>query len=117
MGTDEAWLDQIAWGPDGLVPAIAQDAHSGRVLMVAWMNREALRLTRKMGRRSIGRVLDNAYGIRAKNPVISSACAPSGSIATAMSSSLRSSKSGGSPVIPGASAVFIAGSMRTGAGL
>lgn len=43
--TDNAWLDCIKWDADGLVPAIAQDAASGRVLMVAWMNREALQLT------------------------------------------------------------------------
>ena len=41
----ENWLDKVNWGPDGLVPAIAQEAGSGRVLMVAWMNREALRET------------------------------------------------------------------------
>jgi phosphoribosyl-AMP cyclohydrolase len=40
-----AWLDKIKWSSDGLVPAIAQDAETGRVLMVAWMNREALQLT------------------------------------------------------------------------
>lgn len=39
------WLDKVNWSADGLVPAIAQDAESGRVLMVAWMNREALMLT------------------------------------------------------------------------
>lgn len=39
------YLDQIAWNSDGLVPAIAQDAETGRILMVAWMNREALELT------------------------------------------------------------------------
>ena len=36
------WLDAIKWDRDGLVPVIAQDAGSGKVLMVAWMNREAL---------------------------------------------------------------------------
>jgi phosphoribosyl-AMP cyclohydrolase len=36
------WLDAITWNRDGLVPAIAQEAGSGKVLMVAWMNREAL---------------------------------------------------------------------------
>ena len=41
----ETWLNKINWSDDGLVPAIAQDAATGRVLMVAWMNREALRLT------------------------------------------------------------------------
>ena len=38
-------LDAIRWDDNGLVPAIAQDADSGEVLMLAWMNREALRLT------------------------------------------------------------------------
>ena len=41
----EAWLQQVNWNNDGLVPAIAQDRDSGRVLTLAWMNREALRLT------------------------------------------------------------------------
>lgn len=45
----EAWLEQVKWSPDGLVPAVAQDAGSGRVLMVAWMNREALRETARTG--------------------------------------------------------------------
>ena len=40
-----SYLDKIAWNSDGLVPAIAQDAGTGLVLMVAWMNREALELT------------------------------------------------------------------------
>ncbi len=44
------WLDEIHWGTDGLVPAIAQEAGSGIVLMVAWMNREALALTAREGR-------------------------------------------------------------------
>lgn len=42
---DEAFLDQVQWNNDGLVPAIAQDATNGRILMMAWMNREALALT------------------------------------------------------------------------
>ncbi len=40
-----SFLDEINWTSDGLVPAIAQDASSGRVLMMAWMNRQALKLT------------------------------------------------------------------------
>ena len=39
------WLEQVAWNGDGLVPAVAQDADSGEVLMLAWMNREALERT------------------------------------------------------------------------
>ncbi len=38
----DTWLDAIKWDRDGLVPAIAQDSTSGKVLMVAWMNRDAL---------------------------------------------------------------------------
>ena len=44
------WLDAIKWDRDGLVPAIAQDAGSGKVLMVAWMNREALAETARTGK-------------------------------------------------------------------
>jgi phosphoribosyl-AMP cyclohydrolase len=43
--TEAAFLSDIKWNADGLVPAIAQDARSGRILMMAWMNREALALT------------------------------------------------------------------------
>ena len=44
------WLAQVVWNGDGLVPAIAQDAATQRVLMVAWMNREALAETAATGR-------------------------------------------------------------------
>lgn len=47
---NEKWLDEVRWGPDGLIAAIARDAKSGRVLTLAWMNREALALTVKEGR-------------------------------------------------------------------
>ena len=43
------WLDAIKWNDNGLVPVIAQDAADGRVLMFAWMNREALQLTADRG--------------------------------------------------------------------
>jgi phosphoribosyl-AMP cyclohydrolase len=44
-----AWLDEVHWDREGLVPAIAQDATSGRVLTLAWMNREALAETVQRG--------------------------------------------------------------------
>jgi phosphoribosyl-AMP cyclohydrolase len=44
-----SWLDEIKWDAQGLVAAIAQEAGSGKVLMQAWMNREALRLTAESG--------------------------------------------------------------------
>lgn len=39
------WLDKVNWDKDGLVPVIAQEHKTGKVLMFAWMNREALKLT------------------------------------------------------------------------
>lgn len=44
-----AFLREIAWNADGLVPAIVQDADSGAVLMMAWMNEEALLQTLRTG--------------------------------------------------------------------
>lgn len=44
-----SWLDQVAWTEDGLVPVIAQEKDTGKILMFAWMNREALQLTRDTG--------------------------------------------------------------------
>lgn len=44
-----AWLDQIKWDDRGLVPVIAQEMFTNRVLMFAWMNRESLRLTVESG--------------------------------------------------------------------
>lgn len=44
-----SWLDAVNWNSDGLVPAIAQDAKTGRILMMAWMNRESLQLSAERG--------------------------------------------------------------------
>ena len=46
---NQAWLDAIKWDANGLVPAIAQEAGTGRILMMAWMNRESLSLSRETG--------------------------------------------------------------------
>lgn len=46
---NERWLREINWSQDGLVPAIAQESGTGRILMVAWMNRDALRETAESG--------------------------------------------------------------------
>lgn len=43
------WLDKVNWAQDGLVPAVAQESGSGKVLTVAWMNREALGRTAQSG--------------------------------------------------------------------
>ena len=44
-----AWLDEIKFDAHGLIPAIAQDVHTGRVMMVAWQNRDALLKTAAIG--------------------------------------------------------------------
>lgn len=43
------WLEEVRWNGDGLIPAIAQETGTGVILMVAWMNEEALRLTVEEG--------------------------------------------------------------------
>jgi phosphoribosyl-AMP cyclohydrolase len=47
--SSDSWLNKVNWSEDGLVPAIAQDAASGDILMMAWMNREALKQTVELG--------------------------------------------------------------------
>ena len=44
------WLDEIKWDSQGLIPTIAQEQGTGDVLMLAWMNREALKKTAELGR-------------------------------------------------------------------
>lgn len=43
------WMDEVPWGEDGLIPVVTQEAASGRVLTLAWMNRDALAETAKGG--------------------------------------------------------------------
>ena len=47
---DADWLSQVRWDAQGLIPAIAQEQTTGDVLMLAWMNREALAQTAALGR-------------------------------------------------------------------
>lgn len=44
-----SWLDDVKWNAEGLVPAIAQEAETGMVLTLAWMNRDALASTQATG--------------------------------------------------------------------
>ena len=44
-----SFLDEVPWNGEGLIAAVAQDATSGRVLTVAWMNRDALKATSEKG--------------------------------------------------------------------
>ena len=46
---NDAWLNKVNWSADGLVPVIAQESGSNQVLTLAWMNRDALRLTAETG--------------------------------------------------------------------
>jgi len=50
MNTDPAWMADVVFDDKGLIPAIAQDAENGQILMVAWMNRESLAETAATGR-------------------------------------------------------------------
>ncbi len=50
MSKNSDWLDEVKWTADGLVPALAQDHKTGQILMMAWMNREALEATVREGR-------------------------------------------------------------------
>lgn len=46
---NEPWLNKVNWSGDGLVPVVAQEIDTGKVLTLAWMNRDALRLTAESG--------------------------------------------------------------------
>jgi len=46
----DTWLDELVFDADGLIPALAQEAGTGKLLMLAWMNREALSETVRSGR-------------------------------------------------------------------
>ena len=45
----DAWLDELAFDAEGLIPAVAQEAGTGKILMLAWMNRDALAETVSSG--------------------------------------------------------------------
>ena len=45
----ETWLNKVNWSADGLVPVIAQEAGTNKILTLAWMNREALAETVRSG--------------------------------------------------------------------
>ncbi|MEP7083403.1 MAG: phosphoribosyl-AMP cyclohydrolase [Betaproteobacteria bacterium] len=49
MVTSENWLNRVNWSDDGLIPAVAQEAGTNKILTLAWMNREALKLTAQTG--------------------------------------------------------------------
>ena len=108
------WLDAVNWQADGLVPAIAQDAATGKVLTLAWMNREALARTARTRRSALLVALAaRAVAARASSPATSSGCARSASTATTMRSWSSSSRKAASPVTPDASAASSSSSTTT----
>lgn len=50
MTIEPDWMAEVVFDDNGLIPAIAQDAENGQILMVAWMNRESLAETAATGR-------------------------------------------------------------------
>ncbi len=49
MDCSQNWLEALKWDDNGMIPAVSQDATSGRVVMFAWMNRESLQESIKTG--------------------------------------------------------------------
>ena len=65
---EQDWLDQVNWNEDGLLPVVAQDHISGRVLMLAWMNREGpWRSPAQNAARFIGPGQETGCGARVNN--------------------------------------------------
>jgi hypothetical protein len=75
---NQDWLESVKWDANGLVTAVAQDALTKRVLMVAWMNREALIETATTRRAVYFRALVSVYGVRVKSPATFRMCKKSG---------------------------------------
>ena len=46
---NDSWLNKVNWSDDGLVPVVAQEISTGKVLTLAWMNRDALKQTAQSG--------------------------------------------------------------------
>ena len=66
----QSWLDELKWNADGLLQVIAQDASSGRVLMQAWINAEALATAQKEGRAVYWSRSRNKLWRKVKHPAI-----------------------------------------------
>ena len=85
---EEAWtaggspLDRAAFNADGLLPAIIQQAGTGEVLMLGWMDREAMRRTLTEGRVTFWSRSGRSTGARATRRATCSTCAPPRSTAT-----------------------------------
>jgi len=113
------WLDEIKWTADGLVPAVAQDAADGKILMLAWMNREALQLTAKSGKavywsRSRKKLWHKGEESgHQQSPVISKSLARFASTVITTSLFCRLNNRAVLPVIQGGAVVFFSGLKET----
>lgn len=65
------WLDEVKFNEQGLIPAIAQHHQTGRILMVAWMNRESLALTAEKNQAVYFSRSRQNFGTKVKNQAIS----------------------------------------------
>src|SRR5579875_3777322 len=97
-------LSEIRFGSDGLVPAIAQQYDTGEILMLAWMNREAVRTSLARAAPATGRGRGRSCGAKARARDRSRSCGSCALTATAMRCSC-SSTSGAWPAIPAGAAV------------
>lgn len=74
MSNEPAWMADVVFDENGLIPAIAQDAENGQILMVAWMNRESLAETAATGRAVYWSRSRQRCGARAKSPAMPRKC-------------------------------------------
>jgi hypothetical protein len=104
----EAALAAVRWGADGLIAAIAQDADDGTVLMVAWMNREALAEPLHSGRAVYWSRSRQQLWRKGECRAMNSRSSRSTSIATATPCFCACANKAASHATPGAKAVFTA---------
>ena len=100
------WLDEVPWNGEGLIAAVAQDAKSGRVLTVAWMNRDALKETAERKQAVYWSRSRKNSGAKARNPATCRGWSKSGLIATPMRCSCAWNRWAASLVTQGARAAF-----------
>lgn len=105
-------IEEVRFNADGLVPVIAQDAHDGTILMLAWANKEALEETLKTGFGTYFPALVRSFGAKARKAAIVRKFLRFCSTATAIPSFIKSNKKEILPVIPDTEAVFTAAGME-----
>lgn len=108
-------IEEVRFNLDGLVPVIAQDAHDGTILMLAWANKEALEETLRTGFGTYFLALAKSFGVKAKRAAIVRKFLRFCSTVTVIPLSTRSNKKEILPVTPAIEAAFTAaGTVKTG---